>query len=157
MPQADQIAPAVEDFRNESVMEGKFPCQQGHIMDFVRDQNHPRMAKHEFGNVFAVKYVEPAFECETAHFSQCGRHRKFRGPGHVTQAVPVMHGYKVVVPRHLQVQLDIAVAATQGLLYGFAAVGMALSIDNAARVGDVQLRRCGRKGKYAGLERNIKT
>lgn len=67
-----------------------------------------------------------------------------------------MYGYKVIVPRYLQVQLDIAVAATQGLLYGFAAVGIALSIDNAARVGDVQLRDVD-AGKYAGLERNIKT
>ena len=51
-----------------------------------------------------------------------------------------MHGYKVVVPCHLQIQLDIAVAATQGVLDGFAAVGIALPVDNAARVGNVQLR-----------------
>lgn len=68
MPQAGQIAPAVEDFRNESVMEGKFPCQQGHIMDFVRDQDHLRVAEHEFGNVFASKDMESALESEVTCF-----------------------------------------------------------------------------------------
>ncbi len=49
-------------------MEGKFPCQQGHIMDFVRDQDHLRVAEHEFGNVFASKDMESALESEVTCF-----------------------------------------------------------------------------------------